>query len=197
VFPATPTAHERGFAVAPARANQPLTLRSAASGPLFAQVSLEAQTSVTRLPRQDRGYSIQRTYARLDEKNQTQPVTGLRVGDRVLVTLSLVVRQTAHYVAVDDALPALFEAINPEFKSHAIAGADLAEDWVSDHRELRTERALFFSNDLAPGRYTIRYLARVRAAGTVTAPPAKVEEMYHPERFGLSGTEVISAAPLD
>jgi uncharacterized protein YfaS (alpha-2-macroglobulin family) len=197
VFPATPTAHERGFAVAPARANQPLTLRSAASGPLFAQVSLEAQTSVTRLPRQDRGYSIQRTYARLDEKNQTQPVTGLRVGDRVLVTLSLVVRQTAHYVAVDDALPALFEAINPEFKSHATAGADLAEDWVSDHRELRTERALFFSNDLAPGRYTIRYLARVRAAGTVTAPPAKVEEMYHPERFGLSGTEVISAAPLD
>jgi len=196
-FPSTPAAHERAFAVAPERANQPLTLRSAASGPLFAQASLEAQTSVARPPRQDRGYSIQRAYARLDEKNQPQPVTGLRVGDRVLVTLTLVVRQTAHYVAVDDALPALFEAINPEFKSQATAGADLAEDWVSDHRELRTDRALFFSNDLAPGRYTIRYLTRVRAAGTVTAPPAKVEEMYHPERFGLSGTEVISAAPMD
>ena len=155
-FPSTPTAHERAFAVAPERANQPLTLRSAASGPLFAQVSLEAQTSVARSPRQDRGYSIQRAYARLDEKNQPQPVTGLRVGDRVLVTLTLVVRQTAHYVAVDDALPALFEAINPEFKSQATAGADLAQDRVSDHRELRTDRALFFSNDLAPGLYTIR-----------------------------------------
>jgi hypothetical protein len=39
----------------------------------------------------------------------------------------------------------------------------------------------------------MRYIARVRAAGTVTAPSAKVEEMYHPDRCGLSGSEAISS----
>ncbi|MEP6976078.1 MAG: hypothetical protein ABI897_11550, partial [Spartobacteria bacterium] len=59
----------------------------------------------------------------------------------------------------------------------------------------RHDRALFFRNHLAPGSYTIHYLARVRAAGEVIAPPAKIEEMYHPDRFGLSeGLKVKSAA---
>ena len=38
------------------------------------------------------------------------------------------------------------------------------------------------------------YLARVVAPGQVTAPPAKIEAMYEPQRFGLSGTGRISAA---
>jgi uncharacterized protein YfaS (alpha-2-macroglobulin family) len=52
---------------------------------------------------------------------------------------------------------------------------------------------LYFADWIAPGNYTIRYVARVRAAGTVTAPTAKVEEMYHPERYGLSGTQAVSS----
>ena len=62
---------------------------------------------------------------------------------------------------------------------------------MSDFREIRADRVLFFANDLPPGSYVIRYVARVRAAGTVTAPPAKAEEMYHPERFGLTETQVL------
>ena len=40
-------------------------------------------------PRQDRGLGLQRRYDRLDDDNQPQDLTGLRVGDRVLVTLRL------------------------------------------------------------------------------------------------------------
>jgi hypothetical protein len=41
----------------------------------------------------------------------------------------------------------------------------------------------------------LRYLARVRAVGAATAPAAKVEEMYHPERLGL--TTVTPVASTD
>jgi len=137
----------------------------------------------------------------LDDDNQPRELKGLRVGDRVLVTLRLTVNGSRRYVAVDDALPSILEAINPEFKTQeARSASSLANDgnwWWSDFRELRKDRCLSFADWVSPGTYTLRYVARVRAAGTVSAPAAKVEEMYHPERFGLSGTEVISAAPMD
>jgi len=72
-----------------------------------------------------------------------------------------------------------------------------AGNWISDYYELRRDRALFFRNHLSPGSYTVTYLARVRAAGTVIAPPAKVEEMYHPERFGLSEAIEVKSTLLE
>ena len=41
---------------------------------------------------------------------------------------------------------------------------------MSDYRELRKDRALFFADLLYPGQYTLRYLARVISAGDVLAP---------------------------
>jgi uncharacterized protein YfaS (alpha-2-macroglobulin family) len=100
-------------------------------------------------------------------------------------------------VAVEDPLPAILEAINPNFKSQETrAGEQLGAEWSGDFHELREDRALFFADHLGQGTYTIRYLARVAAAGDATAPSAKVEEMYKPERCGLSETIKISAGAL-
>ena len=68
---------------------------------------------------------------------------------------------------------------------------------MSDFHELRKDRFLSFANWVGAGRYTLRYVARVRAAGAVTAPCAKVEEMYHPERYGLSEAQTLSSQPLE
>ncbi len=90
--------------------------------------------------------------------------------------------------------------MNPEFKTQeagpAASTASNDAQWISNFREIRKDRCLYFADWVAPGNYTLRYVARVRAAGTVTAPPAKVEEMYHPERYGLSGTQTISSQGL-
>ena len=111
--------------------------------------------------------------------------------------MHLTVPEAAHYVAIDDALPSILEAINPEFKSQQTRGAAALRKndnwWMSDFGELRKERCLSFADYVGPGDYTWRYVARVRASGTVTAPSAKVEEMYYPEHYGLSGTEIISS----
>jgi uncharacterized protein YfaS (alpha-2-macroglobulin family) len=162
---------------------------------------IEARPPETQLPRQDRGFSVQRRYDRLDDDNQPRDLNGLRVGDRVLVTLNLSVHEGARYVAVDDALPSILEAVNPEFKTQAARSADSLADtgdqWLSNFREIRKDRCLYFADWVGPGNYTLRYVARVRAAGSVTAPPAKVEEMYHPERYGLSGTQTLSSQAVE
>ena len=174
-----------------------LTLFNSTGNRLYTSVLIEARPPETQLPRQDRGFGVQRRYERLDDDNHPQDLRGLRVGDRVLVTLNLSVREAARYVAVDDALPSILEAVNPEFKTQATgpAGSAAGDDapWISDFREIRKDRCLYFANWIVPGNYTLRYVARVRAAGTVTAPPAKMEEMYHPERCGISGTQTLSS----
>jgi uncharacterized protein YfaS (alpha-2-macroglobulin family) len=53
---------------------------------------------------------------------------------------------------------------------------------------------LFFADEIwSPGRYQLNYLTRVVAAGAATAPSAKIEIMYQPERYGLSGTQRLGA----
>jgi len=174
-----------------------LTLFNSTSNRLYTSVLIEARPPETQLPRQDHGFGLQRRYERLDDDNHPQDLRSLRVGDRVLVTLKLAVHETARYVAVDDALPSILEPVNPEFATQAAgpAGSAVGDDarWISDFREIRKDRCLYFVDWISPGDYTLRYVARVRAAGTVTAPPAKIEAMYHPECYGLSGTQTVSS----
>ena len=177
---------------------QPLQLSNPDKGMVFTMVQLEGRPRAAKQPRQDRGYSIQRSYAKINDDNTQSEPKDWRVGDRVLITLRIEVRQAAHYLAVDDPLPAVFEAVNPVFKTQEMnTGVDVERDCFSDFREIRTDRALFFADHIRPGNYTIRYLARVCAAGKVTAPAAKIEEMYHPERFGMSATDEVTTNSLE
>jgi uncharacterized protein YfaS (alpha-2-macroglobulin family) len=179
-------------------AQEPMRITKNADGQVFTEVTVEARPPTIEQPRQDRGYSIARRYAKIEDGGQLSPAENLRVGDRVLVTLAIEVRRRATYVAVEDPLPALLEAVNPVFKTQEAVGGEIpGVDWISSYRELREDRALFFADLLNPGRYTLRYLARVISAGSATAPAAKIEEMYHPDRFGTTGTVKVAALPLN
>ena len=173
----------------------PLRVSLLQPGRIFTQVKIETRSLVGETPRQDSGFSVRRSYDRVADDGASLTIDEARVGDLVRVTLEIEASQPAHYVVVDDPLPAIFEAINPEFRTQRTR-VKAEESWFSDFRELRTDRALFFRDHLAPGRYTIQYLARVRAAGAATAPAAKVEAMYQPERFGLSGTSKVSGQTI-
>ena len=176
---------------------QSLELNNPMKVQLFTQVRLEARPRVALQPRQDRGYGIARNYSKLNDDGSLSEAKDLQVGDRVLITLKIEVRAPAHYLAIADPLPSIFEATNPAFKSQATnAGDNMQSDWRTDFRELREDRALFFTDHASPGTYTIRYLARVRAAGTAIAPAALIEEMYHPERFGMTETVELKSSPL-
>jgi uncharacterized protein YfaS (alpha-2-macroglobulin family) len=192
-LPAKGAFFEKEFSFDAAKA---ITLRNPGKGRIFTHVKVESQPKTLVAERKDRGYSITRSYQRINDDGSLSPLDEARVGDRVLVTLEFNAPGRASYVAIDDPLPAVFEAVNPEFKSQAMAGQALSNVFASDFNELRDDRALFFSNSMWPGKHTIRYLARVRATGSATAPPAKIEEMYHPERFGLSASLVVKGSAL-
>ena len=58
-----------------------------------------------------------------------------------------------------------------------------------DHQNLRDERSEAFSALLRDGVYNYSYVARATTPGLFIAPPAKAEEMYHPETFGRSKSD--------
>lgn len=163
---------------------------------LYGEASFVVRPAVTEQPRQDRGYAVSRAYQKLAADGALVDATGLEVGDRVLVTLRIETPRPGHFVAIDDPLPAILEAIHPEFRTQqAGEGRALDQAWAADYREMRAERVLYFCDHLPAGAFTFRYLARVRAAGKVIASAAKVEEMYRPERFGLSATDRLTSTP--
>ncbi len=60
-----------------------------------------------------------------------------------------------------------------------------------EHQNFRDERAEAFSSLLWEGVYKYTYVTRATTPGQFVVPPAKAEEMYHPETFGRSGTDFV------
>ena len=186
--------------------NQTLTLspkaESGSSTPLHAHIEIETLPDLqTTQPVAKDGYAISRSYRRIAADGTLSPADELNIGDLVLITLDLTIPDKQHYIAIDDPLPAIFEAINPEFKTQANQNAPQTGDWrkrlYTHYKELRKDRALFFCDYLyRAGDYQIQYLARVTATGEATAPAAKIEAMYSPQSYALSTTERVAAAPL-
>jgi uncharacterized protein YfaS (alpha-2-macroglobulin family) len=174
----------------------PIDVKNPRQMPLYGETHFVVRPPVAAQPRQDRGYAVSRAYQEIGADGSLRDAADLEVGDRVLVTLRIETPRPGHFVAIDDPLPAILEAINPEFRTQqAGEGAALDQAWAADYREIRADRVLYFCDHLPAGAFTFRYLARVRAAGKVTAPAVKVEEMYRPERFGLSATERLTSVP--
>jgi len=151
---------------------------------------------------QNKGFKISRSYHKLNPDGTMDESTNFTIGDLVVVHLEVdIPNDNEIYIAVDDPLPSVFEAINPAFENRANKDAPLNrwEQLPRNYEEIRFDRALFFSNQVYnKGTYKVEYLARVVASGAVTAPPAKIEAMYEPQRHGLSATQRITATlPAD
>lgn len=172
-----------------------LAVENPKQGALFGEARYVVAPLLGQQPRQDRGFAVSRSYQKLADDGSLTAAGNLKVGDRVLVTLRVSAPRPGHFVAIDDPLPAIFEAVNPSFKSKAVGGdPSTTADWTSDYREIRADRVLIFCDTLPAGAFSFQYLARVRTAGDVIAPATKVEEMYRPERFGLSETMKVASA---
>ena len=180
-----------------------LTITMKDKAKLFAHVDITSQPKIMAFNAENHGFTINRTYQEIQTDGSLSEATDLMVGDLVLVTLNMnLPEKTENYLAIDDPLPSIFEAVNPDFKTASAQKAPYGNgEWRrlhTHHKELRTDRALFFADYVySEGDYSLQYLARVVASGEVTAPPAKIEAMYEPSRYGLSATKRISAKPLN
>jgi len=60
-----------------------------------------------------------------------------------------------------------------------------------DHQNFRDNQAEAFTTILYNGQVEYTYFIRATTPGTFIVPPCKVEEMYAPETFGRTTTEVV------
>jgi len=179
----------------------PLTIQKQGQGRLYYRIGLSYAPESLKLDPMSVGFAVERSYEAVDDPDDvTRRDDGtwvVKAGSRVRVTLEMAAPARRSHVALVDPLPAGLEAVNPAL---ATTGSVPDEDddqvgirpWWNprwyEHQNLRTERVEAFTTRLAGGVYTYEYVARATTPGEFVVPPAKAEEMYHPETFGRTGT---------
>jgi len=189
-----------------------LVISKEGTGRLYYRVSMNYAPSDLNLKRADYGFTVERSYEAVDDpKDVTRDAEGkwhIKAGARVRVQLTMVVPTRRYHVALVDPLPAGFETLNPTLATTESIPRDPKQTGVVEygsrsygygwwwwrpqwfeHQNLRDERTEAFASLLWEGVYKYSYLARATTPGDFLVPPAKAEEMYHPETFGRSSTD--------
>jgi len=181
-------------------ARRDLVLDKQGAGRLYYRIGLNYAPASLDLAAAEHGFTVSRSYRGLDNaddvKQREDGSWQVKAGARVEVTLTMLANAERHHVALVDALPAGFEVLNPAL---AVSAKDTENDevepipfsWMGtwyEHQNLRDERAEAFTSYLPDGVYNYSYVARATTLGTFVVPPAKAEEMYHPETFGRSAS---------
>lgn len=171
------------------------TTLAAAQGTVYANVHVRALPETTHFPGvTEKGLQVTRLYEKKGEDGIWRPTTEFAVGDVIRITLTCAkMDDEIEYLVLEDYLPASMEAINPAIPSQAAGLEPLDWSLAFDHREYLAERVRGFCTRWA-GRNVVnlRYYARVKRAGTATAPPASAQLMYEPQCYGLSENQVIT-----
>jgi uncharacterized protein YfaS (alpha-2-macroglobulin family) len=149
-------------------------------------------------PAASNGYTVERFFYKPD--GSKADMTKLRQTDRLVVVLRVTEpkAEPARIVLVDR-LPAGFEIADPKL----LAGKDVpAFEWLKDSvepasTEYRDDRfvAAFDRASSQDAMFEVAYGVRVVTPGRYVQPPAVVEDMYRPERFGRTAFGTIDIAP--
>ena len=165
------------------------TLVATSDGKSYARTLASSKPEVAPSgPISNDGITISRRYERVNNKGEAIALDQPQVGDLIKVTLTVGIPADAMYVAIDDPLPSILESVNDDFASQkSVHSNKVKRNYRISRKEFRNERSLFFLNrSWGTQKQEITYLVRVTAAGTVHAPPAKIEAMYNPSQYGLS-----------
>lgn len=179
-----------------------LTLQKVGKGRMYYRLGMNYALKSLEIDPAEYGFAVTRAYEGLDNDDDVRRLDDgsyeVKLGSRVRVTLTMVAPARRYHVALVDKLPAGFEALNPALavSEDVPSGADDSQArpfwwWFSrwySHQNLRTERAEAFSPLVYAGTYEYSYVTRATTPGTFVVPPAKAEEMYHPETFGRTGS---------
>jgi len=175
----------------------PVTLAN--TGAAAAQVVVNVTGNPTSFePAASNGYAIERTYYKLDG-TQVDPAQ-VRQNDRLVTVIKVTeaAARTARVLLVDR-LPAGFEIDNPKLvDSDAVAALEWLETEVEPvHTEYRDDRfvAAFNRDTDQSAFFTVAYMVRAVAPGKYVHPPAVVEDMYRPERFGRTAFGTVEVTP--
>jgi uncharacterized protein YfaS (alpha-2-macroglobulin family) len=181
-----------------------LTLSRTGTGLLYAASRLTF-TPLSAPAARDQGLRVERRYERFVEDGDGPVSTEFAQGDLVRVVLRVTTPQARRYVAVVDALPAGFEAVEGFFRTtasdlarDASVSGDAAGSWWTryqrggfDHVEKHDDRVQLFATRLADGTHEFSYLVRATTTGTFTAAGPAAELMYAPDVNGRAAATTV------
>ncbi|MFL6212574.1 MAG: alpha-2-macroglobulin family protein [Blastocatellia bacterium] len=182
-------------------ASQNVVLAKDGAGRLYYRIGMQYAPASLKLEPAEHGFTVERVYEAIDKaddvRRDADGMWHVKAGARVRVRLSMVAVSRRYHVALVDPIPAGLEAMNPELAVTGSIPQDPKEStnrwwrrrvWY-EHQNMRDERVEAFASLLWDGVYTYSYVARATTPGVFVVPPAKAEEMYHPETFGRSATD--------
>jgi alpha-2-macroglobulin len=182
------------------RASQQLLFRKQGSGRLYYSARLRYSGKDPAAPPVSRGFTVARRLVLLDDAGEEVAAQRPpRLGEVVLVRVTVQSTQSRRFVVVDDPLPAGVEAIDTGLATASRLSTRAADSTRPgrrghyDHREVRDDRVVHFTDALGPGEHVYEYLGRVVATGVQAWPAARAEEMYSPEVYGTSGGATFEA----
>jgi uncharacterized protein YfaS (alpha-2-macroglobulin family) len=183
---------------------QNLILSKEGAGRLYYRVGMQYAPASLKLAPSDHGFTVERVYEAVDKaddvRRDADGVWRIKAGAKVRVKLTMIAPARRYHVALVDPIPAGLEALNPALAVTGSIPQDPNDNSMKDrwwwwrrpwfeHQNMRDERVEAFASLLWEGVYTYTYVARATTPGEFVVPPAKAEEMYHPETFGRAGTD--------
>jgi alpha-2-macroglobulin len=194
-----------------------LLLDRQGAGRLYYRIGMKYAPNSLKLDPADYGFTVLRSYEAVDDKEDVRRNSdgtwAIRSGARVRIRLTMVAQARRYHIALVDNLPAGLEILNPGLATTEALPPDTGggntgvleagsrslgfdhywwrRNWF-EHQNFRDERAEAFASLLWEGVYNYTYVARATTPGRFIVPPAKAEEMYTPETFGRTGTDILT-----
>jgi uncharacterized protein YfaS (alpha-2-macroglobulin family) len=176
------------------KANRLAIARDVGQGNLYYTAYLNAYLPVNQVQPIDRGVVVSRSYYQLDDLER--PVTAAKIGDLLLVRVTIVTPNTLHYLVVNDPLPAGLEAVDQSLTTspqsvevpQEMSWNDVFQRgwgwWYFSNIQRMDEKVVLSANQLPGGTYIYTYLARASTAGEFQVIPTTAQEFYFPEVYG-------------
>ena len=136
------------------------------------------------------GYAVERDFYKLD--GSKLDVAKVKQTDRFIVALKITEQEAAYArLLLVDHLPAGLEIDNPNLLDGGSTDAltFLKAQIEPSHTEYRDDRfvAAFDRSGSDKAVFTVAYIVRAVTPGKYVYPPASIEDMYRPQRFGRTG----------
>jgi len=184
----------------------PLIFSRQGSGTLYYSARVKYVTTELFLERLDKGIHVERAYS--VRREGVPASTSFQAGDLIEVTIRIRNSKERRWVAITDPLPAGFEPVESWFATTASELARAADnsggesrDWESwfqrggfDRVERHDDHVNVFATRLSEGLHEFKYLVRATTSGTFRTAPTRAEEMYEPQVFGRTRTDVIEVS---
>lgn len=179
-----------------------ILLNKDGTGRMYYRLGLSYAPKEVKLSAVEAGFTVSREYNAVDDPADVKRISAtewqIRAGARVKITVRMVATARRAHVALSCPLPAGLEILNPALATTPKIPDDedpprlnwWQRSWF-DHQNLRDNRAEAFTASLSEGVYTYSFFAVATTPGKFLVPPAKAEEMYSPETFGRSQTDLV------